>query len=272
MLRSALIGLIAVLAVRRTRPLRSRGKSSQCRDATAVDKERRLTGPSEAPLPCVKGWMRPAAWFITPIAAPAWLVESIVRRRRGTFWEFDMWSGTPYFLGVVATGLLLLATRTLALRVLGLYVLTAVELLGLLVVGALPAGQFAGYATSLRAAARRKSTNLAAFADRTAIAQPLWAAMTAYLYTTLYFAICSRLAFEFNHHAFAGIPTDGHVKILFEFYYATFASMVTLGYVPNFTPAVPVTQVLYMVQFAVSLGFLVLVFSVVVDRLVSRAR
>jgi hypothetical protein len=269
-LRILLVGLVAVLAVRRASTSRSTDKPMRRRNkATIVAERRRLH--SDNSTPSVKGWMRPAAWFIAPIAAPAWLAESIVRRRRGKFWEFDMWSGTFYLLGIVAAGLVLLASRTMMLRFLGLYVLTAVELLGLLVVGALPAGQFAGYASSLKAAARRRAASAPAYTERTAIAQPLWAALTAYLYTTVYFAICGRLAFEVNHQAFAGISRGGHVMMLFEFYYTTFVSMVTLGYVPNVTPTVPVTQVLYMIQFAVSLGFLVLVFSVVVDRLVNRS-
>lgn len=122
----------------------------------------------------------------------------------------------------------------------------------------------------LRLLARRKAAAIPGYSDRTAIAQPLWAALTAYLYTTLYFAICSRLAYEFDHKAFVGISYAGHVKLFFEFYYITFTSMVTLGYVPNITPDTPATQLLYMAQFAISLGFLVLVFSVLVDRLVNR--
>lgn len=270
--RSTLLLVIAVLVVRRqtvsgrrgSTPGEPPGTTTRHQDLRLPNHDRQLT------VMTVKRWMRPAAWFISPIAVPAWLAESVIRRRLRRFWEFDMWSGTYYLLGVVTVGLLLLACQIMTLRIIGFYILSATELLALLVVGALPAGQLGGYASSLRSLARRKAATIPRYSERTAIMQPLWAALTAYLYTTLYFAICDRLAYEFDHGAFTGISHGTHVKLLFEFYYATFASMVTLGYVPNITPTTPATQLLYMAQFAVSLGFLVLVFSVVVDRLVSR--
>ena len=46
--------------------------------------------------------------------------------------------------------------------------------------------------------------------------------------------------------------------------------MTTLGYAPGIEPIAVPTKLMYMMQFGVSLAFLVLVFAVVVDQLASR--
>lgn len=138
--------------------------------------------------------MRPFAWFITPIAIPGRLIEAAYRRRRGRFWEFDMWSGSYYLAALILAGLAAVATNDPAGRILGLYVLSATELLALMTVAALPLGDRGGYVRSLAALSRRKRSYNGAFARGTGSpARPLWAALTAYLYTTIYFTVCARL-------------------------------------------------------------------------------
>src|SRR4051812_24298535 len=65
----------------------------------------------------ISRWMRPLAWFITPIAVPAWLLEALYRRIRRRFWEFNTWSGTFYLLALVLAGLALLLSPSLVPRV-----------------------------------------------------------------------------------------------------------------------------------------------------------
>ena len=91
-----------------------------------------------------------------------------------------------------------------------------------------------------------------------------------YLYTVCFFAICGRLAFEADERSYTGVDRSSHAATLFDFLYASFVSMTTLGYTPGMTPAAAHTKVMYMVQFAISLAFLVLVFTVIVDQLVRR--
>lgn len=152
--RGALLVVFAVVVTRRQAG--RTGRDASPHDVTSMNQNRYAAPVSvQCSAATARGWMQPAAWIISPIAAPAWIAESIVRRRLRRFWEFDMWSGTFYLLGVIALGLWLLTSTTTSLRIVGFYMLSATELLGLLVVGALPAGQLGGYASSLRGPNKR---------------------------------------------------------------------------------------------------------------------
>ena len=69
------------------------------------------------------------AWFITPIAAPAWLLEKIVSRVIKRQWRFNTYTAIPLFLIYSLFSIELLINSNFYAKTIGIYVITAMQLL-----------------------------------------------------------------------------------------------------------------------------------------------
>jgi hypothetical protein len=214
--------------------------------------------------------MRPLIWFVTPIAAPAWLLEALYRRARGMFWEFGVWSATVYFLVTIAATVPLVLQRSWLARGLGFYILSALEIVALISVVALPLGNIGGYRSLVAHVVRRRFVGSTRSERDLAVGKPIWIALSAYLFSVGYFSVCNQLLAELDTRAFVTPLEQGTVETLYNFLYATVVSMMTLGYAPGVYPTSNWAKALYAVQFGLGLAFIVVVFSTVVDQLAAR--
>lgn len=207
------------------------------------------------------------SWFIVPIAAPAWLLEGVYRRLSKRFWEFNVWSGTFYILFLVGLATVLSFAASLALRVVALYIFTTLEVLGIFLCATVPFGNIGGYVVVIRHLARRKpkpETTVVRL-SRSAI----WTALTSYFYTAFYFGILNYFLYSINSSLYTGVQGETPVEILFDFIYFSYISMTTFGFTALSPAAIP-SKIIYMVEVAIGLFFMLFIFSLLTDRLISR--
>ena len=179
-----------------------------------------------------------------------------------------MWSGTIYMSSLVAIGTsLLIFVPNVVAHGVGMYMLAALEIVALAIAFSIPLGHIANYRTVLRHVTRRRMPSQ--HGGRPDSFPMIWAALTTYLYAAFFFGAAAYALHSSAPAYYSYIGGRTGLGAFFDFQYSSFVAIVTLGYA-DVVPLRPLSKVLTMLQFALGLVFSLLVFSLFVDRVISK--
>jgi hypothetical protein len=209
-----------------------------------------------------------AAIMIHPVAWPGWIIEGVVHRWHPE-WEFDSYTGTPYFVVVMTFATAGLVSENAIWIGVAAYIISATEILALWLCLTIALGRSGAARKWLSEFGRRRKqvTDGTVLLNSTA----LYVGVIAYLFTIYFFACAAFILNWISPSSYGGSGINAAataLRRLWDFFYFSVVTIATVGY-GDMYPVSATAKLFAVLEIGVGIFFIVFLFGTYASHRVS---